>query len=274
MAQCPKCKKHLKIIDWKQHCPHCGANIVLYDIQERLMLDADKAELQYFYSHKKTERMKASFVGSKLAIVRLVMSLVPVLAIVFPFINGSFKDPFVPFEGNFSLFTLLEVMENFNTDNILSLLNTEDGKAPLLFILGAIILFILSIVVLLIRFICLTMACSPKGKVRNYIFDVLLLVMCITGAVLLICAPANPYYEIKFIVAPIVYFALLVASFVIDILVFKQGIEINYEECFVGGIPAEEYIQMVNDGIPHEKIRQEMYKRLLAEQEAKEKAEK
>ena len=53
MAECPKCKKHLKMTDWKQHCPYCGGNIVLYDIQERLMQDADIAEVQYYHFQKK-----------------------------------------------------------------------------------------------------------------------------------------------------------------------------------------------------------------------------
>ena len=47
MANCPKCGRHLRLIDWKQHCPHCGANIVLYDRQERLMQEADVAEVQH-----------------------------------------------------------------------------------------------------------------------------------------------------------------------------------------------------------------------------------
>ena len=53
MAECPKCKEHLKMTDWKQHCPHCGANVVIYDIQERLMKDADIAEVQYYHFQDK-----------------------------------------------------------------------------------------------------------------------------------------------------------------------------------------------------------------------------
>ena len=261
MANCPKCNEHLRIIDWKQHCPHCGANIVLYDIQERLMQDADKAEIQYYYSHKKVERLKAAFVGTKLAIARLVLSLVPILAIVVPFVSGSFKEPFVPFDGAFGLFSLLNIMENLNTDAILGLMDTPDGKTAFLYLGISLVLFVLSIVLILVRFICLTMACSPKGKIRNYIFDILLLVLPAAGSVLLMTIPENPYFEINFIIAPIVYFALLVVSFAIDIAVFKQGIEVKYEECFIGGIPSSEYFKMQEDGVSPAEIRQEMYKR-------------
>ncbi len=271
MANCPKCKKHLRLIDWKQHCPHCGANIVLYDIQERLMQDADKAELQYYHSHKKMVRMKASFVGTKLAVARLVMFLVPILAIVVPFVSGSFKAPFAEFEGAFSLFTLLDIMENINTDAILGLLDTPDGKTPVLMLGIAIVLFVLSIVFILVRFICLMMACAPKGKIRNYFFDILLLALAIAGSVLLMVIPENPYFAINFIIAPIVYIVLLAVSFGIDIATFKKGIEVKYEDCVVGGIPVDEYLQMQKDGIPQEEIRQEMYKRLTLLQKEKEK---
>ncbi|MBQ6021153.1 MAG: hypothetical protein IJL26_13350 [Clostridia bacterium] len=53
MANCPKCGAHLRMIDWKQRCPHCKANVFLYDLQERLMLDADKAEVQHYHFQKK-----------------------------------------------------------------------------------------------------------------------------------------------------------------------------------------------------------------------------
>ncbi len=271
MANCPKCKKHLRLIDWKQHCPHCGANIVLYDIQERLMQDADKAELQYYYSHKRIERMKAAFAGSKAAIARIVFSLIPILAIVIPFVSGNFKEPFVPFEGAFGLFSLLDIMENFNTDAVIQLINTPDGKTPIIMLGVAIFLFVLSIVVLLIRFICLTMACSPKGKIRNYCFDILLLVLTAAGSVLLMIIPENPYFEINTIIAPIIYIILLAISFVVDIIVFKHGIEVKYEECFIGGIPVEEYFEMQKCGVSQEEIRQEMYKRLTALQKEHEK---
>ena len=74
MANCPKCGRHLRLVDWKQKCPHCGANVFLYDLQERLMQDADKAEVQHFYFQKKVDRAKASYIGSKRAMEKCGMS--------------------------------------------------------------------------------------------------------------------------------------------------------------------------------------------------------
>lgn len=270
MADCPKCGKHLKITDWKQHCPHCGGNIVIYDIQERLMKDADIAEVQYYHFQKKIDRLKASFVGSKLAVARIFTSLIPVLAIVVPFFSCSFKAPFVEFNGFFSLFTLLDILDFFDVDGIVSLLDTADGKTPLIIFLCAIVLLLLSVVLLLVRFGCLTMACSPKGKSICYGFDITLLVLCIVSCVLFFVIPENPYFTIDFILAPFVYLLLLGVNFGVDIATFKKGIEIKHAPCFVGGIPIEEYFKMVEDGVPQEEIRAEMYRRLAKLQEEQE----
>lgn len=270
MAECPKCKEHLKMTDWKQHCPHCGANVVIYDIQERLMKDADIAEVQYYHFQKKIDRLKASFVGSRLAVIRIFTSLIPILAIVVPFFKGEFKAPFAEFNGFFSLFSLLDIIENLNFDNILGLLNTDDGKTPLVLFAVSIVLLLLSIVLLLVRFGCLTMACSKKGKAICYGFDIALVILTVVATVMFFVIPDNPYFSIGFVLAPFVYLILLGVNFYVDILIFKKGIEVKHAPCFVGGIPIEEYFNMLEDGIPQEEIRAEMYKRLAKLQEEKE----
>lgn len=270
MANCPKCGEHLRMVDWKQHCPHCDCNIVLYDIQERLMQDADKAEVQHYHFQKKINRMKASFVGSKLAIARIFTSLIPIVAIVVPWLKGSFKAPFAEFDGVYTLFSLIDMLEGFDFDSILGLLNTADGKMPLIFLGAAILMLALSVVFMLVHFGCLIMACGKRAKIRSYILDILMLVMCVGATVLLMLIPENPYFNIDFVIAPFVYFLLLGVNFGVDIAIFKQGIEVKYENCVVGGIPINEYFKMIEDGVPQTEIRQEMYRRLTEMQLQKE----
>ncbi len=270
MANCPKCGEHLKLTDWKQHCPHCHCNIVVYDIQERLMQDADKAEVQRYYFQKKIDRMKASFVGSKLAVIRIFTSLIPLTAVVVPWFNGEFNVPFVEFKGLFTLFTLTDMLDSLDINSILNILNTDDGKIPIILLAVSLVLLLLSAVLLLVRFGCLTMACSKRGKIRNYTFDILTLVFCIAATVLLTVVPDNAYFNIDFVIAPFVYLLLLGVNFGVDIAVYKKGIEVKHEPCFVGGIPIEEYFKMVEDGVPQEEIRQEMYRRLTEMQLKKE----
>lgn len=234
------------------------------------MQDADKAEVQHYYFQKRINRMKAAFVGSKLAIVRIFTSLIPVAAIVVPWLKGNFKEPFAEFDGFYTLFSLLDRLESFNVDGILALLNNDDGKIPLILLAAAILLFVLSIVLILLHFGFLTMACGKRGKARNYILDILMLVFCAGATALLMFIPENPYFSIDFVIAPFVYFLLLGVNFGIDIAIFKQGIEVSYENCFVGGIPVDEYFKMLEDGVPQAEIRQEMYRRLTEMQLKKE----
>ncbi len=256
--------------DWKQQCPYCGCNIVIYDIQERLMQDADKAEVQHYYFQKKIDRMKASFVGSKLAVVRIFTSLIPVAAIAIPWLKGEFNLPFVPFKGMLSIYSLIDLLNDFDINSILSLVDTADGKMPIIALMSSLLLLALSVVLMLVRFGCLTMACSKHGKIRNYIFDIAMLVMCGGATALLMLIPDNPYFSVEFIIAPFAYFVLLLVNFVVDIAIYKKGIEVNHAPCFVGGIPIEEYFEMVEKGVPKDEIRQEMYRRLTEMQLKKE----
>ena len=40
---CPCCGKKLKVFDLKPNCPHCGADILRYNMEQRLAQDAQKA---------------------------------------------------------------------------------------------------------------------------------------------------------------------------------------------------------------------------------------
>ena len=79
MAKCPNCGYKLKITDWRPECPKCGVNLMYFQMEERLRADADKAELEYAKSQPHYDRLKASIYGSRLAIIRLVCLVLPLL---------------------------------------------------------------------------------------------------------------------------------------------------------------------------------------------------
>lgn len=257
MANCPNCKKHLRISDWKQHCPHCGANIVLYDMQERLMQDADKAEVQYYYFQKKLDRLKASFVGSKLAIVRIFTSILPIAALFLPIVKCDFTSPLPEKNGNLNV---LDIYNMFGDVDFGALLNgISDGNITFAV---SVILFLLSVVLILVHLILLTLACSPKGKVRSYMFNIAMLSCSVASAICFVLSPAESFASGSLSIGTYLYIALFILNFVIEILIYKRGIEIHHKQCYVGGIPIEEYFKMVEDGTSHEEIRAEMYRRL------------
>lgn len=264
MANCPNCKKHLRIVDWKQKCPHCGANIVLYDMQERLMQDADKAEVQYYYFQKKLDRLKAAFVGSKLSVLRIFTSLLPIAGLFLPIVKCDFAEPLSEMSGKLDILKIYNAVGDINLGEVLSSVSGTD--APFLI---SVVLFLLSVVLILVHFILLTLAASPKGKARSYILNTAMLASSVIAAICFSLSPTGAIATGSVQIGGILYILLFALNFAIEIVIYKKGVEVHHKQCYVGGIPIEEYFKMLEDNIPQEEIRQEMYKRLTEIEKAK-----
>lgn len=266
MANCPKCNAHLKISDWRQHCPHCGANITVYDLQERLMQDADIAEVQNYHFQKKIDRIKTAFIGSPLAITRIFTSLLPVGPLFLTIIKATFSGKLAEASGDINFITIYN-----NFDKLGDVLGLFSGNSvsDKIFV-AAFGIFFLSILATVVRFVLNALACSPKGKIRNYSMDVILLVTSIIPAILILAMSNDGVVKASIGIGAILYIVCQIVNVVIDVLFFKKGFEIKHQQCYVGGIPIEEYFEMQKT-MSREEIRAEQYKRLQALQDEKEK---
>lgn len=103
MAKCPKCEKKLRIVDWRPECPHCGVNVFYYGFEERFYADAKRSEMDAAKIRMKWARVKAAFIGGKLPIARLLLTLLPLAALLVPFGSLTVSLPLfektVPFSG-------------------------------------------------------------------------------------------------------------------------------------------------------------------------------
>lgn len=270
MANCPKCGRHLRLVDWKQHCPDCGANIFVYNQQERLMQEADIAEVQYYHFQKKIDRLKAAFIGTKLAIVRIFTSLLPIAALFLPLIKATITEPFKPVDGGITAMTIYDNIDGLIGDAIPTLLGGSEKSAAMVFV-AAIGLLVLSLLAMLLHFLFLTLACSPKGKTRNMIIDIIILATTV-GAV--IAAARIPDFSavkgVSLGIGAAVYVLLQLVNVGVDFAVLKMGIPVNHKQCYVGGIPIEEYFEMQEKGMSTEEIRKIQYERLQAIQDERE----
>lgn len=93
-ARCPECGYKLKFYNVRAECPKCGTNIPNYKWEEQLERDADNAEEAYARLHYKLANFKSSLVGTKLRIVRLVMTFAPLIALVLPLYSFNISLPF------------------------------------------------------------------------------------------------------------------------------------------------------------------------------------
>lgn len=111
MANCPKCNHKLRLIDWKPECPNCGVNVLYYDFEEQFYLDAKGSEIDAAKIRVKWARVKAAFIGGKIMVARLSLSILPLAAMLLSF--GSLRMVIPLFEkklrfsiiGLFSFFT-------------------------------------------------------------------------------------------------------------------------------------------------------------------------
>ena len=87
MANCPHCGYHLRLTDWKPDCPKCGVNLNYYKANERLLDESEKAEAEHAKFQPKVDRAKAAYAGSWKAIMRIVLTLLPVGALFLPLAN-------------------------------------------------------------------------------------------------------------------------------------------------------------------------------------------
>ena len=268
MASCPKCGKNLRLTDWRQHCPQCGANIVVYDLQEKLMQDADIAEVQYYHFQKKIDRVKASFIGTKLAVARIITSILPVGPLFLPLIKAAFSPPVDFPDGNVNLMTIVNHFGAINLDTVKALPGGNAKTDSVLLVAGT-LLFALSVVLTLVHLILLTLACSPKGKARNIVQDVLILVSSVASAVCFAAMGYSGAVKATLAIGAYLYILLQVVNVAVDIAVLKQGIPVTHKQCYVGGIPIEEYFELEKTLTPEE-MRAEQYRRLTAIQQEKE----
>lgn len=265
MANCPKCGRHLRVIDWKQHCPDCGANIFVYNQQERLMQEADIAEVQYYHFQKKIDRLKATFAGSKLAIVRIFTSLLPVGAIFLPLVNAKFAEPFEAYDGGLSILDIVDKINGLTGDGIPALLS--QNKAAGIFFAASVALFVLSLLAVIVHFLLNMLSCSPKGKPRNMAMDIILLVTTILSAIAFLVMPKTSLISGTLGIGAYLYVVLQIANAVVDMLTMKKGIPVHHKQCYVGGIPIEEYFEMQEKGMSTEEIRKIQYQKLQAIQD-------
>ena len=270
MANCPRCEHRLRLTDWKQKCPYCGANVFLYDLQERLMQDADKAEVQHFYFQKKMDRAKASFIGSRLAVARIVTSLLPVGAVFLPLFSAEFGGAFAALSGRIDAIRLYNLTQEADLGALPGAMLGAGANGTVF--AAVLVCLALSLLFLLLHFALLFLACSPRGRSRNLTLDILQLVFAAAYAGGLLFLPAGTFVAAGPLIGSWVYFALSALSLIVDALVYKQGIEIIHKQCYVGGIPIEEYFEMVDAGMPQAEIRAEQYRRLTAQQLEKERA--
>ena len=284
MAKCPKCGRKLTLFDWKPNCPECGINLVYYGMEERLMDEADKAEAEHARLQKRIDRLKSSFVGSKLAIVRIILSVLPIAALMLPLASVSFNGPYI--EATTTSINAIEIynmVSSLDFDALFTMIGSGVVGSSFIGYAGALVGILLSLVFVILGLVLLTLACSPKGCVRNLTMNSLAIVSAVVSIVMF-TQFANGITTVfpDFVTDAsigfgiFVYIGMLALLLGLNIYLTINKIEVKYKQCYVGGIPAEEYFELVEKGTDKETLHKMMAEALsekAADTEAEEKEE-
>ena len=235
--KCPKCGADIPFYDLKPNCKHCGVNILYYIQDYELARDAKRTELENAVARMVIARIKAVFIGSFLAVMRMVFLLGVICAMMIPFCSVSFKLPF--YEESLSL-GLIGVIQSFSGGLLLSLPNYLGsalfGKATLGFIIVAalFVLLLLCDVVML----CVYLLSFLKPDKTTKMLRIISIIGCIFSAVAqiaaVVCKTAvvtdtnNAAFALGF--GGAACFALHLILVIINSRMLKKGVEPVYRE--------------------------------------------
>ena len=245
MAQCPKCGKKLRIYHWRPECPFCGVNMVYYNSNDRMLAESEEAEIEHALNQPKIDRAKAAFFGSPAAIIRIVLSALPIGALFLPL--G--KLPSSP-----SAIHAIRIYQHISDVGFGAAVG--NGAVGL-----SLVCLLVSASLILACLICLPMSLGKHGKARNLILNLLFLGSAAASAVLFVIGGGT------LLLGAFVYLALIAAILCYNLYLAKKGLPIKHTVCLIGGLPSEEYFKMKEDGVPELEIRKKMVEALTVMQE-------
>ena len=275
MANCPKCGRKLTLLDWRPNCPDCGVNLVYYGMEDRLLDEADKAEAEHARLQKRIDRLKAAFVNSPLTIVRIILSILPIATLLIPLATVTFSGPMIAEQTkSINAIEIYNIVSKLDFDALFTMIGSNLLGTAFIGMAGSLVSLVISLVFVIVSLLALMAACGPKGNVRNLTLNSISIVFAVASIFLFnmfsngISAAFPEYFSGKIGAGIFVYIGALLLLLGINILLTVKGIDVKYKQCFVGGIPYEEYMELVEKGTPKDEIRAMM----VAALEEKEKA--
>ncbi len=249
MATCENCGRKLRLTDWKQNCPACGVNLNYFNANERLLADSEKAEIEHARFQPHVDRAKASYAGSWMAIVRIVLTVLPLAALFLPLVkvNGESRNVL-----KLSFLTGADGKLAFNAGDIFGKAFGGDSFAL------AFVFLLLAAAMFLITLILTIMALGKHGKIRNVILNCIQLGFAVASLVIFTRAALPLDVDYRAGIGAYVFIALIALELVWNLVINKVGIPVKYTECLIGGLPSDEYFRYVKEGLSKSELRRKM----------------
>jgi len=279
MANCPKCGYHLKLTDWKPNCPKCGVNLNYYGLDEKLQEEADAAEIEHAKIQKKIDRLRTSFVGSPLTIARIFLSVLPIGMVMLPLCTVSYSGPMIEMTTTkVNAITLYNLASSLDFDSLSVMMGSSLVGKGFTGYAVSLISLLLSVVMVIISLIALTMSMGKKGNIRNITNNVISITLAVVSVIFFTAFSKNigtvfpEFFSGSLSFGIFAYIASLVILLALNIYLTINKVEVKYKQCYIGGIPVEEFNEELEKGTPIEELHDRMNV-ILAEKEAERNAE-
>ncbi|MBR0113248.1 MAG: hypothetical protein IJM02_05835 [Clostridia bacterium] len=234
--KCPKCGGEIPFYDLKPNCKHCGVNIMYYTQNDGLIRDAKRTELESAVARMIVARIKANFIGSKLAILRMIFAIGAVCALMIPFAGVHYTLPF--FSEKFSV-GLIGLIQSFGNGILLKQL--DFAKSALLsdatlFAAITLLLFVIVLIFDLIVFAAfffgfLNLTNSTKFMKRvSVIGAAVALLAQIAIVVMSVVIKGNKFCSVSLGFGAAASFVIFVIIALINGALLRKGIEPTYRE--------------------------------------------
>ncbi|MBR0510630.1 MAG: zinc ribbon domain-containing protein [Clostridia bacterium] len=236
MAHCPKCGKKLKLTDISQFCPACGVNMRFVNFEDNFYREAKMAELTQAGMHVKVKRFKAAFIGSKLAIARLVVMLLPIVALLLPNGSVSLTLPFRTSQITFGALGIYSIFTDGTLNYVMSMAKESGYQAVYADIRNALFAYaavaVVGVLVLLFSILCFI---SYKNMQKFNVVAAGLGIAAAAVAMVMIAkavksAGACPLMEAKYGYGLLLCIAMFAAVFAVNLLLTVKGIPVEYDE--------------------------------------------
>lgn len=189
MATCPNCGNKIPFWNIKAECKKCGVSIPNFNWVERLEEDNKNAEAAFTVFYRTMNRVRYSLFGTKLRIVRFVLTFLPAVAFIIPWASvnsasgNSFQLTLFSFTGARSALDIfLQIFSNFSI--VLENMKFEGFSGPSTYITVGTVFYFLSALFIVIAFFMNIIKCK-KPKTKSAItFDIITIIFSVIAVVL------------------------------------------------------------------------------------------
>lgn len=195
-SKCPNCGRVLKWYNVKAECPDCGISIPNFNWEARLEEDNRKAEEKFGKFYRTLNMLKYSVAGTKLRIVRIILSFLPAIGFILPWASlSSSKDTlnldllglFTDGTSTIDFFGILFK----NIGDIISAMSGEGFGGPVTYFMAGLLMMLLGIVTIVIAFFLIFIKFRKPKTNAIWITDALSIAMTFVAALLFTVCTKN-----------------------------------------------------------------------------------